>query len=148
VFWALGEVLRAECGIVESDSSEQAWQKLRSYVAELMATESSHSRPRGGADRAPARHRWPAELVPHEDDPERMREAFLAALRRGIEAIAARRPFVIAFEDIHWADDGMLDAIEHLAQWVRAPLMLVCLARDELLDRRSSWGGGRRSATS
>ena len=76
-----------------------------------------------------------------------MREAFLAALRGGIEAIALRRPFVIAFEDIHWADDGMLDAIEHLAQWVRAPLMLVCLARDELLDRRPSWGGGRRSAT-
>ena len=54
---------------------------------------------------------------------------------------------MIAFEDIHWADDGLLDAIEHLAQWVRAPLMLVCLARDELLDRRPSWGGGRRSAT-
>jgi tetratricopeptide (TPR) repeat protein len=41
----------------------------------------------------------------------------------------------------------MLDAIEHLAQWVRAPLLLVCLARDELLDRRPSWGGGRGSAT-
>ena len=64
-----------------------------------------------------------------------------------MELIALRRPFVIAFEDIHWADDGLLDAIEHLAQWVRAPLMLVCLARDELLDRRPSWGGGRRSAT-
>ena len=58
-----------------------------------------------------------------------------------------RQPMVIAFEDIHWADDGMLDAIEHLAQWVRAPLMMVCLARDELLDRRPSWGGGRGSAT-
>ena len=89
----------------------------------------------------------PPELVPDEDDPERLREAFLAALRGGIEAIANRHPFVIAFEDIHWADDGLLDAIEHLAQWVRAPLMLVCLARDELLDRRSGWGGGRRSAT-
>jgi hypothetical protein len=61
----------------------------------------------------------------------------LAALRRGIEAIANRRPFVIAFEDIHWADDGMLDAIEHLAQWVRAPLMLVCL------DHRSGTLGGQ-----
>ena len=57
------------------------------------------------------------------------------------------QPLVLAFEDIHWADDGMLDAIEHLAQWVRAPLLLVCLARDELLDRRPSWGGGRGSAT-
>ena len=89
----------------------------------------------------------PAELLPDEQDPERLREAFFSALRSGIEAIAQRRPMVIAFEDIHWADDGMLDAIEHLAQWVRAPLMLVCLARDELLDRRPSWGGGRRSAT-
>jgi class 3 adenylate cyclase/tetratricopeptide (TPR) repeat protein len=147
VFWALGEVLRAECGIVESDSSEEAWQKLRSYVTELMGKPSAH------ADRETALIGRllgvdvPAELAPEEDDPERMREAFLSALRRAIEAIATRRPFVIAFEDIHWADDGMLDAIEHLAQWVRAPLMLVCLARDELLDRRPSWGGGRRSAT-
>ena len=51
---------------------------------------------------------------------------------------------MIAFEDIHWADDGMLEAIEHLgAVGARAPLMLVCLARDELLDRRPGWGGGR-----
>ena len=89
----------------------------------------------------------PPELVPAERDPERLREAFFSALRMGMEKMASRRPLVLAFEDIHWADDGMLDAIEHLAQWVRAPLMLVCLARDELLDRRPGWGAGRRSAT-
>jgi len=55
---------------------------------------------------------------------------------------------VLAFEDIHWADHGMLDLIEYLAQWVRAPVLVLCLARDELLERRQSWGGGRRSATS
>src|SRR5918994_610784 len=147
VFWALGEVLRAECGIVESDSSDEAWRKLRAYVADLMGKQSSHSDREAALIGRLLGVDVPAELVPDDDDPERMREAFLAALRRGIEAIALRRPFVIAFEDIHWADDGMLDAIEHLAQWVRAPLMLVCLARDELLDRRTSWGGGRRSAT-
>jgi class 3 adenylate cyclase/tetratricopeptide (TPR) repeat protein len=147
VFWALGEVLRAECGIVESDSSEQAWQKLRSYVADLMGKASQHSDREAALIGRLLGVDVPPELVPDDDDPERMREAFLSALRRGIEAIATRRPFVIAFEDIHWADDGMLDAIEHLAQWVRAPLMLICLARDELLDRRPSWGGGRRSAT-
>ena len=84
---------------------------------------------------------------PASGDPERMREAFFSALRTVIEASAARRPLVLAFEDIHWADDGMLDAIEHLAQWVRAPLLLLCLARDELLERRAGWGGGRRNAT-
>jgi len=52
------------------------------------------------------------------------------------------------FEDIHWADHGMLDLIEYLAQWVRAPLLILCLARDDLLDRRSGWGGGRLDATS
>src|SRR5215207_1272951 len=131
VFWALGEVLREECGIIESDSSEEAWGKLRSYVGDLM----------GGVGKASDREAAligrllgvdvPPEVVPEEDDPERMRESSLAALRGGIEMSANKHPFVIAFEDIHWADDGLLDAIEHLAQWVRAPLMLICLARDE-----------------
>src|SRR5215218_803335 len=147
VFWALGEVLRAECGIVESDSSEEAWQKLRLYVADLMGEPGKHSDREAALIGRLLGVEVPPELAPEDDDPERMREAFLSALRCGIEAIATRKPFVIAFEDIHWADDGLLDAIEHLAQWVRAPLMLVCLARDELLDRRPSWGGGRRSAT-
>jgi class 3 adenylate cyclase/tetratricopeptide (TPR) repeat protein len=147
VFWALGEVLRAECGIVESDSSEKTWQKLRSYVGDLVGEANPHSDREAALIGKLLGVDVPPELVPDEEDPERLREAFLSALRRGIEAMATRRPFVIAFEDIHWADDGMLDAIEHLAQWVRAPLMLVCLARDELLDRRPSWGGGRRSAT-
>src|SRR5438874_7765533 len=62
--------------------------------------------------------------------------------------MAHRNPLVLVFEDIHWADHGMLDLIEYLAQWVRGPLMLFCLARDELLERRSAWGGGRLDATS
>src|ERR671923_146864 len=148
VFWALGEVLRAECGIVDSDSSEEAWNKLSAYVRELFNGNGGDT----GDRKAALIGRLlgvdvPPELAPEERDPERLRESFFSALRAGIEAIATRRPLVIAFEDIHWADDGMLDAIEHLAQWVRAPLMLVCLARDELLDRRPTWGGGRRAAT-
>ncbi len=64
-----------------------------------------------------------------------------------LEAMAARRPLVVAFEDVHWADDGLLDLVEHLARFVRAPLLLVCLARDELLERRPGWGAGRRLGT-
>jgi class 3 adenylate cyclase/tetratricopeptide (TPR) repeat protein len=151
VFWALAEVLRAESGIIDADSSEQAWTKLSRYVRGLFDDRSE-----AVADLSERKAALigrmlgvdvPPELAPDERDPERLRESFFSALRAGVEAIARRRPFVIAFEDIHWADDGMLDAIEHLAQWVRAPLMLVCLARDELLGRRPSWGGGRRSAT-
>ena len=53
------------------------------------------------------------------------------------------------FEDIHWAEEPLLELIEHLAAWVReAPLLLLCLARPELLDIRPGWGGGRVRATS
>jgi predicted ATPase len=151
VFWALGEVLREECGIVDSDSADEAWGKLRDYAVDLFGGKGSAMGEEAERQTALIGRliglEVPADLVPVGEDPERLRESFFSALRAGIEAMARRRPLVLAFEDIHWADDGMLDAIEHLAQWVRAPLMLVCLARDELLDRRPSWGGGRGSAT-
>ena len=54
---------------------------------------------------------------------------------------------MIAIEDIHWADEGMLDLIEYMARWIRGPVLIVCLARDELLERRPGWGGGRRNYT-
>jgi class 3 adenylate cyclase/tetratricopeptide (TPR) repeat protein len=163
VFWALGEVLREECGIVESDSSEEAWRKLASYVEEALA-ETEEQASESPERRAAVIGRSLGLDVPEElgwvrakgeseglaldrEEPERVREFFFSALRSLIEAMARRRPLVLAFEDIHWADEGMLDVIEHLAQWVRAPLMLLALTRDELLERRPSWGGGRRNAT-
>ena len=93
--------------------------------------------PRGGADRPPARRGRPSRARAGGARPRaHARGVLLGAARAVSRRSPSRQPLVIAFEDIHWADHGMLDAIEHLAQWVRAPLMLVCLARDELLDRR------------
>ena len=155
VFWALGEVIRAGCGIVDSDSADRAWEKLLAHTRALFRVE--HDDHDNGLDEEGIRKtallgrliglEVPAELVPEGEDPERLREWFFSALRSGVEAWACQKPLVFAFEDIHWADDGMLDAIEHLAQWVRGPLLLVCLARDELLDRRPGWGGGRAQGT-
>ena len=51
-------------------------------------------------------------------------------------------------EDIHWADDGLLDFIEHVADWAQGPVMVVALARAELFERRPTWGGGKRNAAS
>src|SRR5918999_893463 len=116
VFWALGEVIRAGCGIVDSDSADVAWGKLLDHSRKLFTAGHSELGEEGERRTALLGRliglEVPPELVPESDDPERM-----------------------------------LDAIEHLAQWVRAPLLIVCLARDELLDRRPGWGGGRRSAT-
>ena len=71
-----------------------------------------------------------------------------AAWRRFFEALAEQRPLVLVFEDLHWADDGLLDFIDHLAEWTSdIPLLLLCTVRPELLDRRPGWGGGKRNAT-
>ena len=74
-------------------------------------------------------------------------EAF-AAWRRFFEALAEDGPTVLVFEDIHWADDALLDFIDLLADRAGAvPLLIVCTARPELLERRAHWGGGKANAS-
>jgi class 3 adenylate cyclase len=71
------------------------------------------------------------------------RQTLFFSARRLVEALATERPTVLVFEDIHWADAGMLDLLEVLASRVRdVPLLLVSLARPDLLERRPAWGGG------
>jgi hypothetical protein len=82
-----------------------------------------------------------------DESSDRRTEAF-AAWRRLFEALAEQRPLVLVFEDLHWADDTLLDFVDHLAEWVSGvPVLIVATARPELLDRRPGWGGGKRNAT-
>ncbi len=143
------EILRDEFELIDTDSPEVAWEKLRSGVESLM---EELGEPEAGERNAallamPLGIEPPEGKAPTEDDPQRMREAMFSAARAVIEAISRRRTLVLAIDDIHWADEGMLDLIDHLARWVRGPVLLVCLARDELLEQRPGWGGGRRNAT-
>jgi class 3 adenylate cyclase/predicted ATPase len=147
VFWALGEVLRAECGIVDSDPADVAWSKMANKV-EMLSCDGDPKRMAALMGRLLGIEAPPEIPMPDMQDPQRMRESFFAAVQSAIEAMARRNPLVLIFEDIHWADQGMLDLIEHLGQWVRGPLLILCLARDELLERRPGWGGGRRGTTS
>ena len=74
------------------------------------------------------------------------REELFAAWRTFFERIAATDPTVLVFEDLHWADNGLLDFIDHLLDWSKNfPILVVTLARPELLDRRPGWGAGRRN---
>jgi len=150
-YWALAEVIRSECEITEDDSSEVAWGKLSAKVCELLRGlgEDADSAGRKAAliGRLLGMEAAPDAPSADAEDPQRLRESSFSAVRSCVEAMARREPLVLAFEDIHWADSGMLDLIEYLAQWVRAPLLLVCLARDELLERRSGWGESRRGAS-
>ena len=72
----------------------------------------------------------------------------MAAWRRFLEAVAEGGPAVFVFEDLHWADDGLLDFLDDLVDWLRGvPLLVVGTARPELLERRQAWGGGKANAT-
>src|SRR3954471_7124393 len=137
-YWALGEIVKAEAGILESDSAAAAEAKVREAVAQLVPEE-------GEARWVEAELR---ALVGLADDARQGVEAATAAWRRFLEAAAERGPTVLVFEDLHWADDGLLDFLDDLVDWLRgAPLLVVTTARPELLERRRDWGGGKANAT-
>jgi class 3 adenylate cyclase/tetratricopeptide (TPR) repeat protein len=151
VYWPLSEVIRAECGIVDGESPALAWEKLSARVGALLEAGSHDSRPVAQKTAVIGRllgiDPGFADAPSHVEDAQRTREVFFAAVRSCVEGLAAERPLILAWEDIHWADEGMLDLIEHVGQWARAPVLQICLAREELLNRRSDWGGVRRDAT-
>jgi predicted ATPase/class 3 adenylate cyclase len=75
-------------------------------------------------------------------------EQIFWAVRRLLETIAKDRPLIVVFDDLQWAETTLADLIEHVADWSRdVPLLIVCLARPELLDARPAWGGGKLNAT-
>src|SRR5919106_5528025 len=77
---------------------------------------------------------------------ETLSESF-AAWRRFFEGLAEQSPLVLVFEDLHWADDSLLDFVDHLVDWASGvPVLVVCTARPELLARRPDWGGGKTNA--
>ncbi|HEU5214839.1 MAG TPA: AAA family ATPase [Gaiellaceae bacterium] len=136
-FWALGEIVKAHAGILESDDTAAAAEKLAAMVETLTEDEQERE--------WLARHTRP--LVGLEGAERTEREEAFAAWRRLLEAAAEQRPLVLVFEDLHWADDGLLDFVDHLADWATTvPLLIVGTARPELLDRRPGWGGGKRNA--
>ena len=70
------------------------------------------------------------------------------AVRRLLEALAGERPVILVIDDVHWADAPLLDLIDYLVDWLRAPVVLLCLARPELLEARPGWGGGHPRVSS
>jgi predicted ATPase/DNA-binding SARP family transcriptional activator len=82
------------------------------------------------------------------DAPGASTEEVFWAARKLLEAVARRRALVVVFDDLHWAEPTFLDFVEHVSELVRdAPILLLCMARPELLDTRPAWGGGKLNAT-
>jgi class 3 adenylate cyclase len=140
-FWALAEMVKARAGILDSDTLEAAEAKLAAMTAEVVP---------GAADADWVfRHLGALAGLGSGGAPfsgDRRGEAF-AAWRYFFEALAESRPLVLVFEDLHWADEGLLDFVDYLADWAGGvPLLVVGSARPELLERRPGWGGGKPNA--
>jgi predicted ATPase/class 3 adenylate cyclase len=126
-YWALAEMVKQSAGISDDDPVSEAFDKLRACceseaIADLLASASGLL---GASER------------------EQSREELVWAARAWAEQLAEVQPLVLVFEDIHWAEEPLLDVIEQLAQSLRdVPLLLVSLARAELLEARPTWGGG------
>ena len=139
-FAPLQEMLRADLGIVASDDATEATAKLTAIVRTALDEEDADVVSRGIAvlaGLATVPSVWPdlpAESVASELN---------FALRRFLEQRSESEPLILVLEDAHWAEPALLDVIEHLTEWARAPLLVVCLARPELVVRRPAWGGGK-----
>src|SRR5262249_44483239 len=121
-------------GIVDGDSAEEA-------VAKIEAT-------LGDDESAPLAAKRVAALVGLEESGETAEQGFWG-FRKLAEALAREQPTVIVFDDVNSGEPRFLELVEHLAELVHdAPLLLVCMARPELLDLRPTWAGGKRNATS
>ncbi|HWH04825.1 MAG TPA: AAA family ATPase, partial [Gaiellaceae bacterium] len=131
-YWPLAEMVKVAAGIADDDPVQQAVEKLRACcgddaVADLLALASG---------------------VLEAVETERSQQEIAWAAREWAAELADAQPLILVFEDVHWAEEPLLDLVELLAERVKdAPLLIVCLARPELLDLRPGWSGGRVRAT-
>ncbi len=134
-FWALGEIVKAHAGILETDDPTTAIAKLDAVLPE-------------GEERVWFRHRI-LPLLGIEASGTAERAELFTAWRRFLEHIAEADPTVVVFEDLHWADEAMLAFIEHLADRAEAvPLLIIGTARPELFEQHPNYAAGLRNTTS
>jgi class 3 adenylate cyclase/tetratricopeptide (TPR) repeat protein len=138
-YWALAEIIRARSGVAEGMSPEEARSRLDAMLDEHVPDTGER--------------RWIeprfAALLGVEPMPTESREQLFAAWRTFFERMAEKMTVILVFRDLQWADQGLLDFIEHLLTWARSsPIFVLAEARPELFERRPGWGSGVRSATS
>jgi class 3 adenylate cyclase/tetratricopeptide (TPR) repeat protein len=138
-YWALAEMVRSRSEIIEDEPPAEAMEKLRAALSAHIQDQEER--------------RWIEPRLAHllglgeRSAPDQ--ENLFSAWRLFFERLADTRPTVMVFEDIQWADSGLLDFIEYLLDWSRdLPFFVMTLARPELADRRPNWGAGKRNFTS
>jgi class 3 adenylate cyclase/predicted ATPase len=137
-FWALGEMVRRRAELTEEADEATTRARISATLEEYVPEPADRERI------GPAL----LTLLGVEEAPASGRDALFPAWRLFFERIAGKGTTVLVFEDLQWADTGLMDFIDHLLDWSRGlPIMVVTLARPELFDRRPDWGAGRRQLT-
>jgi len=138
-YWALAEMVRGRAGITESDDPDTARTRLAQILEQMVpdATERKWIEPRLTG------------LLGLDELPHESREVLFAAWRTFFERMAGTATVLLVFWDLQWADQGLLDFIEHLLTWSRSsPVFVLAEARPDLFDRRPGWGVTVRASTS
>ena len=142
-YYSLMLLLRADAGILPTDSRDEALNKLRSAATDAFGDSPD-------ADAVVQRASVVAGLARPDDvipvAATNLAEELRWGVRRYFERRAGDSPMVLIFEDIHWAEPALLDAIEYIAESSRARLFILCLARPDLRELRPTWGGGATNA--
>lgn len=137
-FWALGEMVRKRCGLLEADDDETTRARVAETLARHVPDPAEH----------PHLEACILALLGVGEPPPGGRERLFAGWRQFFERLASEDTVVLVFEDIQWADDGLLDFIESLLEWSQSyPLFVLTLSRPEVLDRRTAWGAGRNATS-
>jgi len=132
-FWPIVELTQAAAGINPADGAETAREKLTTLLE--------------GADERDAIVERIAAAIGLSDSAIPSEEIFWG-VRKLLETIARPQPLIVVIDDLHWAEPTMLDLVEHIADWSHeAPILLLAVARPEMLDVRPQWGGGKMNAT-
>ncbi len=138
-FWALGEMVRMRAGIGEGDDEETTRARLSETLHQFVPDPGERQELEGPL----------LQLLGIGDPHGRERSELFSAWRTFFERLAEANTVVMVFEDLQWADDGLLDFIEEMLAWSRGrSIYIIALTRPELLDRRPTWGAGQRAFTS
>jgi predicted ATPase/class 3 adenylate cyclase len=137
-YWALAEMVRMRALIAEEDGPDDALAKLRAMLEQHVDD--------------PAERTWLEPRLGHllglAEHASGDRQDLFSAWRLFFERLAERSPITLVFEDLQWADSALLDFVDHLLEWTHAqPIFVLALARPELAERRPSFGGAGRNAT-
>ena len=132
-FWPIAQAVRQAAGLTEDDDDETVARRIGALMREDPVRPQVVERLGGVLGRFGAKG---------------VAEETFWAVRTLLQALAGERPVVLVLDDLHWAEPTLLDLIEHVSELVRGvPLMIICVARQELLDVRPGWGGGKSYAT-